>query len=356
MKLKKILFALAVLTSLASCSKDENKTVDWQEAGDASLSVQVRTRNVGTTKAVDNDKNALPGEAKINDMAVLVFDQSGASRIGYSWKKINTLDATATIEGVEAKMVNVQIAVFANVADELLSRVTSVSDLQSLYAALATQKQDYQSMSSGLITTQGVLAEQNYIGFGAGYTNINNLYDPLVLTRIAARIEISSFRTKFVGTKLAGETVRIDALSLLNVKENSYCFNAEDWGVVEVPNSKYINVKEPFTPITINDESTIKRNVLGYVYEKNNESAPTQIQIVATLLAANGHKEQTRTFTATINEKREGHDKRLIRRNYVYDLKIAFTEKSFSPESELSTLEVTVIVVPWGSVEQNVEI
>lgn len=92
------------------------------------------------------------------------------------------------------------------------------------------------TFSTQVVRTEQALVkgEDNLIGYTAG-TNIDNLSTPLLLTRIAARVEMNTIETRFAGSLLEGKTVRIDHIALANVKSNSYYFSEGDWGKVEVP-------------------------------------------------------------------------------------------------------------------------
>ena len=86
MKLSNIfLSTLAVLLCCTACSKDE-ESFKGKDA-DASLSIAVKAVGSAVTKGFHpNDENELAGEAKVNNLSVLVFDESGAQLIGYGWQ------------------------------------------------------------------------------------------------------------------------------------------------------------------------------------------------------------------------------------------------------------------------------
>ena len=91
MKLSNIfLSTLAVLLCCTACSKDE-ESFKGKDA-DASLSIAVKAAGSAVTKGFHpNDENELAGEAKVNNLSVLVFDESGAQLIGYGWLAGNQL-------------------------------------------------------------------------------------------------------------------------------------------------------------------------------------------------------------------------------------------------------------------------
>ena len=90
MKLSNIfLSTLAVLLCCTACSKDD-ESFKGKDA-DASLSIAVKAAGSAVTKGFHpNDENELAGEAKVNNLSVLVFDESGAQLIGYGWQATNS--------------------------------------------------------------------------------------------------------------------------------------------------------------------------------------------------------------------------------------------------------------------------
>lgn len=101
MKLSNIfLSTLAVLLCCTACSKDE-ESFKGKDA-DASLSIAVKAAGSAVTKGFHpNDENELAGEAKVNNLSVLVFDESGAQLIGYGWQATNS-EGEASILNVPA--------------------------------------------------------------------------------------------------------------------------------------------------------------------------------------------------------------------------------------------------------------
>ena len=84
MKLSNIfLSTLAVLLCCTACSKDD-ESFKGKDA-DASLSIAVKAAGSAVTKGFHpNDENELAGEAKVNNLSVLVFE-----------KMVHSLSATA---------------------------------------------------------------------------------------------------------------------------------------------------------------------------------------------------------------------------------------------------------------------
>ena len=162
MKLSNIfLSTLAVLLCCTACSKDE-ESFKGKDA-DASLSIAVKAAGSAVTKGFHpNDENELAGEAKVNNLSVLVFDESGAQLIGYGWQATNS-EGEASILNVPAMTMRAQIVIVSNTPENSLAGVTSYSDFESKLAQLADQSQSNLVMSSPVITTQAPLVKgDNY--------------------------------------------------------------------------------------------------------------------------------------------------------------------------------------------------
>ena len=176
MKLSNIfLSTLAVLLCCTACSKDE-ESFKGKDA-DASLSIAVKAAGSAVTKGFHpNDENELAGEAKVNNLSVLVFDESGAQLIGYGWQATNS-EGEASILNVPAMTMRAQIVIVSNTPENSLAGVTSYSDFESKLAQLADQSQSNLVMSSPVITTQAPLVKgDNYLGYASmGSENINGI-------------------------------------------------------------------------------------------------------------------------------------------------------------------------------------
>lgn len=84
MKLKNIFISVLAVLVCSACSEDDNSSK--KDKADATLSVTVKTVGTAKTKAFHpNDENELDGEAKVNSLAVLIFDENGAELLGYGW-------------------------------------------------------------------------------------------------------------------------------------------------------------------------------------------------------------------------------------------------------------------------------
>ena len=84
MKLKNIFISVLAVLVCSACSEDDNSSK--KDKADATLSVTVKTVGTAKTKAFHpNDENELDGEAKVNSLAVLIFDENGAELLGYGY-------------------------------------------------------------------------------------------------------------------------------------------------------------------------------------------------------------------------------------------------------------------------------
>ena len=153
MKLSNIfLSTLAVLLCCTACSKDE-ESFKGKDA-DASLSIAVKAAGSAVTKGFHpNDENELAGEAKVNNLSVLVFDESGAQLIGYGWQATNS-EGEASILNVPAMTMRAQIVIVSNTPENSLAGVTSYSDFESKLAQLADQSQSNLVMSSPVLLSR----------------------------------------------------------------------------------------------------------------------------------------------------------------------------------------------------------
>ena len=76
------LSGLAILACV-SCSKDEDPVLSLEGA---KLSVAVKASGTATKAYNPNDVNELEGEAYINNLAVVVFNETGTELLGYKWE------------------------------------------------------------------------------------------------------------------------------------------------------------------------------------------------------------------------------------------------------------------------------
>lgn len=368
----KILLSIFVAIMLTSCSKSDDSVEPT--IGQATLSIGLQLRNQTESKATDGDPNALPGETDIHSLSAYVFNSDGSALIGY--KHVENLNPNMlTVTDIGTRAERIMLVVLANFPEDIGSSVENYAGLQSRLVNLSSQSQSSLSFSTQVIRTEQALVkgEDNLIGFTAG-ENIDNISTPLLLTRIAARVEMNTIETRFAGSSLEGKTVRIDHIALANVKSNSYCFSEGDWGKVEAPAGQASliygeGVSEAaflFAPgshssdylgsnfsLTVNDNMPHLRPLFEtYAFENSSsDTPPTLLVIKATLVETN----QTRIFTSPINRNGvlNGYDHNYVKRNYIYRLHVTFTETSFNDDT---SLDVRVEVAGWGYVHQTEEI
>lgn len=370
MTLHKIYLFISVFSLLISCSKDTEPVPPEQ----ASLSIGLQLRSQNESKATD-DPNALPGESDIHDLTAYVFNSDGSALIGYK-RVANPDPSMLTVTDIETSPERIMLIVFANLPENVDETVGNYTGLQSRLAQLTSQTQNSLTFSTPVIRSTQALekGEDNLIGYTSG-TNVDDLSTPLLLTRIAARVEMSTVETRFTGTPLEGKTVRIDHISLANVKSNSRYFSEVDWGAVEADAtdaslvygagvaeaaSAFASGSHPVDYLgadfnrTVSDNIPLLSPVLeNYIFENgSSDTPPTLLVVKATLVETN----QTRIFTSPVNRNGvlNGYDHNYVKRNYIYRLHITFTGTSF--DSDDASLDVRVEVAGWGYVHQTEEI
>lgn len=354
--IKNILFCLGILLFIClSCSKDDNNN-NPESLADAKLTVEIKATGAKTKAYNPNDLNELEGEAYINNLAVLIFSEDGSTVLGRKWEAVKT-EYTATITDVPAKAAKARILIVANVPENLINGVSSFDDFQNDLVDLASQSQTSLTMSSRVIVTEKALInEDNYLGYESmGTDNVNGISTPIYLTRIPARVDLVSLETNFANSPLEGRSVRIESVSLNNVKSRANYFSNAEWGAVEVDGNLTSSSPATFN-FVINDATPVTNTPYSYyVMENTDTENATQIVIRATLLATENASAQTKTFVSTINLNgiENGYSHNLIKRNYVYRLWITFGKNSFDPDT---FLDVAVEVVGWGPVNQDVVI
>ena len=225
-QLKNILFLACIsLFVCLSCSKDDNNN-NPESLADAKLTVEIKATGAKTKAYNPNDLNELEGEAYINNLAVLIFSEDGSTVLGRKWEAVKT-EYTATITDVPAKAAKARILIVANVPENLINGVSSFDDFQNDLVDLASQSQTSLTMSSRVIVTEKALInEDNYLGYESmGTDNVNGISTPIYLTRIPARVDLVSLETNFANSPLEGRFLRIESVSLINVKSRSNYFS-----------------------------------------------------------------------------------------------------------------------------------
>lgn len=370
MKIQSILLAAWSLLACVSCSKDEGG-LSVKDLPDGKLTVGVKASGIGGTAYSAGEENlTLEGEMNINNLAVVVFDETGTMLLGNPvWEQASVLNGVATLTDVPVKATNARIVILSNTPKGAFDDVTSFNDFRSRLADLSTQSQSNLSMSTWVITTRQPLVEgDNYLGYASmGDANVNGIAEPVELTRIASRIDVLSMETDFAGTKLEGRRVRVDEVYIADRKTASRYFSEDYWEVVMADAHFDNGGTFPVGRVISDGDKISDTGFKQYVMENDASEKPTQLVVKATLLPSGAYAGQTRLFTATINADglSKGYNHNYIKRNYVYLLHVTFGGDSFenidNPPTPPVTpvedkLDVQVEVVGWGPVDQPVEI
>lgn len=384
MKLKNIIIALGVLVAFSACSKDDD--AQEQQKDKAYLSIKVANKTISKAEV---DPHELPGEANINNLAAFVFNATTLEGVGGKMEVLTDVSHEYEMTGIPASSGAdpVMIVLVANAPASVMSGVKNYADLQSALAQLSYQEQSNLTMSTQVITSDFPLDYgDNYIGFGPGYENINNISEPLWLTRLPARLEVTGISTKFTRAELLGRKVRINGFYYTNVKNESHYFSVADWGVVQVDSETSNSGATYTTGVEIdNDNPATDLYYTNYVMENLGPENPTAIVVSATLSASDEYEAETVFFRANINNKGGGGirdginvEHRFIKRNFVYRITMAFGDNAFNgtntdpdpeppippvdppvdpdPDPDPTVFSVMVEVVGWGEVDQPVVI
>lgn len=363
MKLKNIILIFSVLLAFASCSKnDETEAPQTGKTGRVSVKVEA----VGGLATRAADKNELPGEAAINNLTAIVFNENGTQVLGSKWQSTVGADGTAEITDVEMQTGNVQIAIVANVPQGSFEDINNYTAFENKIVELSSQLQSNLTMSSQLISVILSDTDDNYIGYGTSQTNVGGLNDPILLTRVAGRVDVVSIRTNFSGSILSGRTVRVNNIWLSKVKTASRYFSAVDWGVVEIPGYFSDEVARNTLNRIVNAETPITdTSYYAYIMENGASENATRLVIDATLQASGDYLSERKQFFVTINEngKDRGYNHNYIKRNYVYQIGITFGRNSFdgdqyptppTPSTPVDiTLDCVVSIANWGNIRQE---
>lgn len=357
-----VLAALTAMLVLNSCKKDDvNVPGDGGVQGDARLNISLKVSGEAT-KAVDPEQQE--GEAVVNNVTVIVFNETGTQLLATPFREnVSTTDETISILNIPVQSTIARIVIVANTPENAFANLTSYADMQSRLAQLADQAVANLTMSSQVIVSKtALLAGDNYLGYTSqGTENINGISEPLELTRLVARVDLKNVKTSFTGADLQGKSVRIDGISLRNVKTASHFFSEDYWGVVMADGNLFAG--DFPVPVADNKKRISNGNPqtdICRVYVMENQPANpddlTTLVIKATLvddasgLDFGGQKE----FTSVINLNgvvAEGDAHKYVKRNYVYRLNVNFTDNSFS--DQVGSMVVSVEVVAWGGVNHQ---
>lgn len=408
MKLRNLLFATMFACAFASCSSDDDPTIDPTpaEAADAYLNIAATAK--GEQTKATTDENALEGEAAVKTLAVIVFQADG-KRIGYQFAtagkkgdKSETFyqneDGSYTLNTpVKVKAVNVDVYVVANVADADLSAANTTT----LFSALKTELS--QDISSGL-----VMSSMKYSATAENLKDktienpffVNDTNGGISIQRVAARVQLTQVSVDFESAK---EQLDVKGAILINVRTNSLLYadaftttldfgtaGSQAFGYGEYNNATYSggllatgsNTKNnsAFTKgisnATLNNSNPTKSLVVTgndavYSYVMPNalmsqcqdaidgdNKAYTLLSIYGEYTDNTGTKmEGTRYYTVRIGKDGADNDGiGNVVRNYVYDVKATLTgsgsDSPVKPEAK-AYINATISVEHWSIVSQT---
>lgn len=334
-----LLVLSAMLFGLAACTQDEGNSCGCEEAA---LSVRVKAAGAVATKGFHpNDEHELPGEAKVNNLSVLVFNEDGTQLVCYDWQDTKGAEGEVELQPVHVPAAKAQIVLVSNTPSNSLVDVADYADFESRLSLLADQKRDNLVMSSRVVVTLKPLGlGNNYIGYeDMGDRNVNGIDQPIELTRLAARLDLVNVKTDFTRAVLRGRTVRIEEVKVLNRNTASRYFSPDYWGVVMAKG--HLDDSEPFRldRNIANGAPIADTPFVQYVMENDASEAATEIEVRATLLETDRYKAERKVFTAVINRNglERGYNHNFIKRNYVYRLSVTFGDGSFDGNHEKPT-------------------
>lgn len=353
MKLKNIIIAICAVAVLVSCEKDNKENISTFPTGEAKISAKVNVKGSPST-ALGDDTNELAGEANINSLSVLVFDEEDLY-LGAGYETLAT-SYTVQLDDIIIPAGGVRVALVTNAAEDAFANAATYADFESILLTLGSQTQGNLAMSSQVITTGDPMAVngQYYVGV-AGEDNLGGV-SQLWLTRVPARLQLGGVTTTFTGW-MENRVVRIDEITYENMKTGARYFSEGDWGAVEASGEGLLTTSAyvPVDAFVSNAAPLTNLSHTVYTMENTDVDAPTMIAVRATLLADEDEAAVTRTFRGIINES--GTNPVRVRRNYVYNVSFSFSNGSFgSTEPDpYGALDVQVEVVNWGEVNQVIE-
>lgn len=375
MKTSNYLWAmLATATlSLTACGSDENESVNQPKEKTARLELTL----VGTS-AESRATGTLPtdDESLINRLTVAVFT-------GAEGKPVNALheftgdDIKDATDGATGKKITMlcepgtgqTIYVVANAASKLFAGVTNLAGFQ---AKLALLSETTKSAGTGDVTDVQKANNLPMLGIATGkdFTAGGELKAEIALSRLVARVSISSIKTAFdAAGQFKAATFKVDAVYLKNAnssvnmkKEGSVPINGGHEGTVV---TKYLY--EAVTGHTANTELTTP--YYFYTFPNVSEDNPTRLIIKGTFDAdgsGSASTAVTRYYPIVINKKQanttitagQGTDKGSIAFNTKYVL-TAVIKGEGTPDDKTdidpATLQLTVTVADWAlTINQNV--
>ena len=373
MKTSNYLWAmLATATlSLTACGSDENESVNQPKEKTARLELTL----VGTP-ADSRATGELPtdDESQINRLTVAVFTGAEGNPVNalHEFTGDDIKDAAGGVTGKKITMLcepgtGQTIYVVANAASKLFAGVTNLAGFQ---ARLALLSETTKSAGTGDVTDAQKANNLPMLGIATGkdFTAGGELKAEIALSRLVARVSISSIKTAFdVAGQFKDATFKVDAVYLKNAnssvnmkKEGSVPINGGHEGAVV---TKYLY--EAVTGHTANTE--LKTPYYFYTFPNVSEDNPTRLIIKGTFDAdGKGATKVTRYYPIVINKKQanttitagQGTDKGSIAFNTKYVL-TAVIKGEGAPDDKTdidpATLQLTVTVADWAlTIRQDV--
>lgn len=358
--------------SLTACGSDENENVTLPKEKTAKLELTL----VGTP-AASRTTGTLPttDESQINRLTVAVFT-------GTSGNPVNALheftgDDIKDAAGGTGKKVTMlcepgngqTIYVVANASSALFAGVANLAEFQSRLALLS---ETTKSAGTGDATDVQKANNLPMLGSATGkdFTAGGELKVEIALSRLVARVSISSIKTAFdAAGQFKNATFKVDAVYLKNAnssvnmkKEGSVPINGGHEGSAV---TKYLY--ETVASHTANTELTTP--YYFYTFPNASGDSPTRLIIKGTFDADGSGAASTaatRYYPIVINKKQanttitagQGTDKGSIDSNTKYVL-TAVIKGEGAPDDDTdidpATLQLTVTVAEWAlTIEQNV--
>ncbi|WP_304247849.1 fimbrial protein [Parabacteroides gordonii] len=251
MKLRNLLFATMFACAFASCSSDDDPTIDPTpaEAADAYLDITIDAKTI-SSKAEDGDNYAQTGETTVNNLTIAVFNASThaliSSRRATEGKGDEDFTKTSASSGatyefntpLKVKAIQVEVYVLANVPEAILKTANKLSDYEAALATLATQKvgsnNNGLTMSTKLLKSTNALLDAktapvenpNMMGYVSSAEHpVAGCTDVINLQRVAARVQIGNV---YSTTFKEQEKVVITGVYMFNVRSDSKLLVKDD--------------------------------------------------------------------------------------------------------------------------------
>ena len=365
--------ALATVTlSLTACGSDENESLTQPKEKTAKLELTlvgtpVASRATGTLPTTD--------ESQINRLTVVVFTGASGNPVNalHEFTGNDIKDAT---DGTGKKITMLcepgngqTIYVVANASSALFAGVTNLTEFQSKLALLS---ETTKSAGAGDATDVQKANNLPMLGSvtGKDFTAGGELKVEIALSRLVARVSISSIKTAFdKAGQFKDATFKVDAVYLKNAnssvnmkKEGSVPINGGHEGKAV---TKYLY--EAVTGHTANTELTTP--YYFYTFPNASGDTPTKLIIKGTFDAdgsGTASAAATRYYPIVINKKQanttittgQGTDKGSIAFNTKYALTAVIKgEGALDDKTDINpaTLQLTVTVAEWAlTISQNV--